>query len=311
MKKTVLFAAALVMFAAASTARAGDSVLLRLNFQKGDVCPLDYETKTLVKETVMGIPVEVDQTILFRYTYEVTNVLEDGTAGIRIIYSDLSVRKSQAGNETSYDSSVTNAVVPDSLKTYAFFKGLRISLACTPRGEVVDFSGMSGLIAKIRQQMASNDTAFAKTVMDSIEKQFSDDSMKQMFQTIMGYFPEKPVKPGAVWTMKNAVNFIFPITMVTRYRLVSVEADTIVLGLSSKYRMNSAGGGIFGSMGISLKMQGDLSGTMTISRTNGFVVSSESTQNLKGTIRIGKPVVKKDIVAPMTAVATIRISRRQ
>ena len=172
-------------------------------------------------------------------------------------------------------------------KMFSTLIGKPFTVIFTPEGLVKSVSGMSAIIENMLKE-ASADGAIAAQLEAQLGQQFSEESMKNMFEQSFNFYPKNAVKVGESWDTEynmpmNNMNF----SIKNKNTLKEVKANKATIG-------------VIGEMDVEMeesKFTGMQTGTMIVDIATGMFVTSDVSINMKGNIK----VQGMDILMDMTS----------
>jgi Family of unknown function (DUF6263) len=293
--KKILVATVIVLFLAACATT--DKLALQLNFQKGKKYYYTTVNNQTIEQSFMGQTTTNSKKTTTGYIYEIKDINKEGNYNVTITYDKVDVEKSESKERKS-------PIADD------FMKGFSFDMVVTPKGKVVQVSGMEKLMDKAMDAVlktavnadttiqnavdekgnpvadtSMNDDAakvVMKPVMDMIKNQFSDKNMSSMMEQLTNYFPESDVEVGDKWENVATLNTFVSMKIATTYKVVDMTDDIVKLDVDAKIT-SGEGAGI---MGMKMDLDGTQAGTMEIDVKTGLVLKSSINQNIKGTIKM-------------------------
>lgn len=292
--KKLLVATVIILFLAACAT--SDKLALQLNFQKGKKYYYTTVNNQTIEQSFMGQNTTNTKKTTTGYIYEIKDVNKEGNYNVTITYDKVDVEKSQTSDRKS-------PIADD------FLKGFSFDMVVTPKGKVVQVTGMEKLMDKAMDAVlktavnadttvqnfdekgnpvadtSMNDDAakvVMKPVMDMIKNQFSDKNMSSMMEQLTNYFPEDKVEVGDKWENVANLNSFVSMNIATTYKVVDMTENIVKLDVDAKIT-SGEGAGI---MGMKMDIGGTQTGTMEIDVKSGLVLKSTVNQDITGTIKM-------------------------
>ncbi len=274
-----------------STASA--QVKLSFNPEKGTKYQYTQETVQLLKQTAMGqeIPMEMDVTMSY-----IMNIKEKNTKETvaQCTYQDISYVLSSAMMKMGYDSKnpLENPSEMDKMmgKMLGSLIGKPFEMHIASDGSVSSVTGMDAIAESMSQAVAA-DGPMAMQVGASMKQQFNNETIKNQFEQSLKIYPANLVKEGDSWEASQVMSVSgMNLEMKTKYTLKNVQRNTASIGIESVISMVP-------SAGMEGKLSGIQTGTMEVNVKTGMPISSELSQNIKGSLKANGMDVLMDIAS--------------
>jgi len=279
-----------------------DKIEFRLRLQTGQVFLLQTTTASkitqIVREPVSDgksktpaspLKMEINSSTALGMEYRVTGIDGDGNASVRLTYKS-AVLKSQsrlgsaAATKTEYDSTSPPKVIPAVARPLAALIGQTVSIKLGPDGSVRAMQGMEALMTKMLNKFAP---AERKIVEPMLKQQFSEASMKEMYQPGMTSYPSHAVGIGDAWNQKITLTKGFPLTMSNTMTLRERRAGLAFIDIISTITFNQPAAGMaVGEARVHYDLKGQQQGTMEIDEATGMVVRLHLSQRFAGPITV-------------------------
>jgi hypothetical protein len=181
---------------------------LRLSFSEGDQYAFRHTLKT---ETDVKIPFPQKTIQTMRYTLdqrvtEVDAITGDATIEVRFRHVFVELDMGEMGG-FKVDTADDHA---DDVATYRKLIDRPFTMLVTPRGEVLEVSGLTPLV----QEILASDGASAVT-MEQVETIVGDESMMSMYQSFQPVYPEEAM---GKWETESTVSLPMMGPAATRVR---------------------------------------------------------------------------------------------
>ena len=257
-------------------------IALSFNPKKGS--KYEYQTKTIqmVKQSFMGQEMPMETGMSMSYIMDVKEKNHEGSM-VQYTYRNISYTVSSPMMKMGYDSEnpVENPTELDQIleKMFGSLIGKPFEVRIAPDGSVISLTGMDA-IAESMVQSASSENQMGAQIAASMKQQFNDAAMKDMFEQSLKIYPAGTVKPGDSWNTEQALSISGMMNMTTKikYTLTEVKKNAAAVAMESTINMKPG-----------MNMEGDLTGTQTgtmqVDIKTGMPVSTEITQNIKGSIK--------------------------
>jgi hypothetical protein len=278
MKKvfSLLFIACLLVFIGCqSTKTATVSKLLKFNFEKGR--GYDYE---LILNMDQVENKETRQTDMTAYYSMYVTADSGNVKTIKTKYERFKINLELAGLNMEIDTEKPMPVAAGDKMEDAFkmmnkffgaIKGKDFTIKVNGEGKILEITGFEAIANSVADSMGLTGERRENMLM-VFGKQFNEKSVKDQLERFLFIFPDKEVKVGDSWEKSNITGGMMGGTYSSVYTVTDIEGDMVTLEESTKIGSDKDPG----------KMNGKISGTLTIDSKTGLVVKAD--QDITGTI---------------------------
>lgn len=249
-----------------SATNSDGSINLKFNFQKGSKYKYVVKNSQMIKESIMGQSMEVNQDMDMTSSYEVS-AAEGDNKKLTVTYDKIAMKQknAMAGMDMNYDSDDKEHSNP-MLSTLGDMLHKPFSMTVTDKGEVVAVDGFDKLMP-----------ASGKAIM-------SDSAIRDMMQQAFYIYPQKPVKPGDTWTNSYAMSLqVMKMKTENNFKLVSVNNGIAHVEMNSTISTAPGTGGPE-MKDVKMELNGTQTGSMDIDINTGMLISSKLKQQITGNI---------------------------
>jgi hypothetical protein len=269
------------LFLLSGLAVASAQVKLSFNPAKGKKYEYAMQMVQTIEQNAMGQKIPMETEMDMKYLMEIKDKNSQQTQA-QFTYRDISYVLSSPMMKMGYDSKnpVENPSEMDRTlnRIFSTLIGKPFTLNVAPDGSVKSVTGMDAIAGNMTRAVAA-DGQMAAQVSAQMKQQFSDEAVKNMFEQSLKIYPASAVKPGDSWnTESTAAVSGMNTTVKTRYTLKEVKKNEATIAVESTVDMQP-GAGVEG------KLSGTQTGTMLVDVKTGMPVSSELSQNIKGSIK--------------------------
>lgn len=267
---------------------------------------LEYDNSIVldltISQTVMGQTQDVEQGQGYGFLYTVKDVNSDGSYLINVAYTSVMVNQPMAG--MVYDSEKDGEPTNPAAKAIASSVGTSFDMEMQPNGKILNVSGMEAMLDSMVANMDILDDAQAAQFKTQMSAQFNDESMVAQMKRSIIEFPDNELSKGDTWTNNESVSAPFPMNIQTTYELVDYDESTITLNASSDVYTEEGGELNMGGATMTPDLSGVQSGTITLDRKTGLVLSAENEQLISGTMYMTAP---QELDIPMEIMGTTKV----
>ncbi|MCO6498474.1 MAG: hypothetical protein J5I50_12525 [Chitinophagaceae bacterium] len=229
-----------------------------LNLTKGAKYKVTSKATNTSVTDIMGQQMENNSDIFIVYDIEVTDVSNDQYT-IKNTLSGLKFSTAMMGQEMKYDSENPDAGDAQLAQGASKLLGQSTTVVIDKQGKVID----AGKIGETSE-------------MDVLLKQFQ--SGDNAVQLALLSIPDN-VKVGDTWNSKNGSG---DTQTDVDYTVASVDGDKVTLDLKGTTKSNMTTENM--GMEIKISVSGTVEGSAVVNKKTGFVISSKTTSNSKGSV---------------------------
>ena len=264
-------------------------IKLSFNPEKGVKYEYQMEVVQNMKQNAMGQEIPIETEMNGTYLMEIKNKTpqeihaESTYQGFTFIVSSPMMKiKYDSKNPTENPSEMDKMFG----KMFSTLIGKPFTVVFSPDGSVKSVSGMGAIIESMLGAISS-DGQVAAQMGGLMTQQFSDESMRKMFEQSFNFYPDKAVKVGESWNTE--------ITMPMNNMNFGIKTKNTLKEVSNKMATIEVTGDIDMDMGEG-KFSGTQTGTMIVDTTTGMPVTSDVSLNLKGSIKAQGMEIQMELV---------------
>jgi hypothetical protein len=155
-------------------------------------------------------------------------------------------------------------------KVFAAIKGQKFTMTVNPEGKVINVTGFENM-AKSLVDSLGLEGAEKDQVMQQFDKQFNGQQVQGQLDRFWYIFPNKEVKVGDSWEKSTDLSAQLPGKYTSKYTVKEIEGDMVTLEEATKVQ----------SQENSLKLDGDITGTLVVDSRTGLVVKANQDMKMK------------------------------
>jgi len=263
-----------------------------------------YYQRTLVEQQIgqeiMNQQQKSENSIGIGLKLEVLDVDAQGNMQIQYTYLWTRLKQVNPVAQVDYDSS-SKSPVPAGAEGFAALVGQSYTVKMTPKGQILDVNGVEQLREAVLKKSLAG--AEAPMGMNPVTPYIEKDSLKQMTESNMAIYPDKPVNVGDSWSRAVAFKVGFTIAIQSKWTLQKEEAGVATIAAAATLRTDpNAPPMEANGMKVKSDLSGTGEGTLTVAEATGLITSSKEHQQLKGQISI---IASADAPPMMTMPMTI------
>lgn len=245
----------------------------------------------LITQSIMGQEQKITQGTGIGMKLQVLDV--DAKGNMKVQYTYIWTRFKQnnpMAGTVEYDSSQKSAAVPTGAEGFAALIGQSYTMTLTPRGKVLDVNGVDQLKQAVLKKLPTGADDAQTAQMTGIMSPYIDkDSLKQMTESRMDIYPDKPVSPGDSWTKDLNIAVGFAMTIKAKNTLQKEEAGVATIATAATIKTDPSKPMDMGGMSLSFDLSGTQDGAAQVAKATGLISSAKEHQVLKGEIKLGPP----------------------
>ncbi len=273
----VIFGAVIVIPSCQSTKSSTATKMLQFNFEKGR--GYDYEMIMNMDQEISGQKMQMDMTNY--YSMEVT-AEEGGIKTITTTFERFKMNMAAGGMNLEVDS---DKPLPDfgpggagkekGMKVLSgllgAIKGRKFIMKVNQEGKILEVKGFEDMARSMVDSLDLDENK-KKEMIQGLNQQFNEQSIKDQFERILYIFPNKQVKIGDTWQKTTTPGGgVAGGKYISNYTVTEIEGDMVTLEEKSKIETNAEG----------VNMDGDITGTIVIDSRSGLVVNADQDMTLK------------------------------
>jgi len=153
-------------------------------------------------------------------------------------------------------------------------------------GEVLGVTGIDQMWENAMSVVSELSDEQAGQLLGQLKESFGEKSFIQSIQMAFDAIPEGKVKIGDEWTKEGTMKTTITMNTASVYQLKAVEDDVAILSVTTAVNTDSEEIHDLNNMQVRYEMGGVLEGTVRLSLSTGWLVKSEQTQEIKGTMEL-------------------------
>jgi hypothetical protein len=291
----------------ATLADAGNPVTLRLGLSEGTQYAFEQTIEIKTSQTIMGHKTVLQQTIGMGFDMRVSNVSDDGVASVQTTFADIHFRQATDNNQTAfaYDSRHPPEPLPPAAAGIAALKGLSFTVKLKPDGTVAGIEGVDRMVSLMEKAIRKRGGPMADVLLESMKKQYNDESLSQQFQSITGFYPDRPVDVGDTWSHSASINLGIGMKQAVSYTLASFNDQTATIAVKGHINSKPAESLDAGQLSMSFDITGTHHGEIKLDRKTGWVIESRLKTLAEGNYSMQAAAGEKPITGPIKIEAVI------
>ena len=287
---------------------ASQEVELGLHLTEGQSFGVAFvATQDLVQE-VGDDEIEMSRSIAYHWHEDVESVDADGNATVVRTYDAIFLVEDGSGGHVEYDSTRAGAKVPAAALGFDAAIGESLRLELSPRGEVRSVGGVDRMLDRMVAKMRLPDGVDAYAVRRGLEQEFGEEAVRERMQTLLGIYPDGPVREGDSWTRDAIVRTSFPHRQESVYELTDIDEKFVTIHVETRIRpLKDAPPVRSGMVEMRFFVEGTQEGRLVVDRATGVVMVGEIVQELEGTMTLTMPG-RGSVTSPMKLEGKIELA---
>jgi hypothetical protein len=237
-----------------------------------------------VTQTLMNQPMKVDMTMGMGTKLDVLDVDPAGNAQIRYTYIWVMSKQTGPTGTITYDSA-QQAKPPAGMEPLASLMNQSYTVKLTPKGKVLEVQGTEQMKAAVMKNMPPGAEAgpMGSMMATFLEKQ----GVKEMTESLMGLYPEKPVEVGQSWSDKRTLTAGYGRIEEIKWTLQKEEAGVATIAQTATVRSNPDAAPMdVQGMKLRIDVSGTEEATIQVAEATGLIQLEQGHQQLKGEIKM-------------------------
>ena len=255
-----------------------------LKLEKGKKYYFRMLTEQEISQTVMGQEQSMEQVIGMGMELDVNEVDANGAMWIDYKYGWAKFGHKGPMGEQVYDSSKKDSPVPPTAQGFVALLGEGFSLRMMPKGKVKAVRGLKRMRENISKKLPAG--PMREFMMKGLEQYFNEAAVKELNESSMAMYPDKPVGVGDSWSRKVVLSQGFAMVLENKWTLKERRNGVALIEVSSTVKPNRKAKPLeMGLMKISYEFTGTQKGLVEIKESTGQVIRSKINQELSGLTR--------------------------
>lgn len=279
----------ILLFSISCSGEGNKKYTLALKLAKGETYKQHFAGDVDLTQEAMGQKMHILTQMNLKWHYSVTDQQGD-RVNLQLVYDEVKMDMDMGTAKVSFDSNTSEDVasIENMGPLFKAIIGLPIELQLT-KDKLTSVTGFENLQ---KAMVGAIDPNLGEQVKQQFlamgNQQFSEESIKSLFEQFGSYLPDKPVGIGDAWDVETTINNnginLFNQLKVT---LKKVEGTVATLDVTGTVQTQE-GGATQNMQGMEAKieMKGEQSGTVLIDMNTGWAISTEITQNITGETKV-------------------------
>jgi hypothetical protein len=282
----------------------GAKIAVQLHPQPGEVRSFKVTATYAIEATPMGNKAQQTAANVMGITTLCEGVDPSGTATMKVTIDEVGL--SGIAALSGLVEPMADEVAKLSGKDLDLI-GKSFSMKVSPPGQIEELKGMSEIVAEVAKK--AGETAhkaieglalppkvveMTRGIPEMIDRQlqgiFGDNAMRETIGDLVTMYPDHPVRVGDSWTKDVVRSYgAMPMKRSETWTFTGRKDGRLTLGVYSKLTPNpDATPTLLGEIAeVKIEYAGDASGMVELDQTTGWLVKSDITSLLDGTITIG------------------------
>jgi hypothetical protein len=218
---------------------------------------------------------------------DVLDVDAQGNMQIRNTFNWCAFKQAGPMGNVEYDSAKQATPVAGA-EPFAALIGQSYTIKLSAKGAVLDVNGVDELREAVRKKLPPG--AESSPAMGALSAFMDKRGIKEMTESNLAVYPDKPVEVGESWSKKKIITLGFSLMTDTKWTLQKREAGVATIGMISAVRTDPNAPPVEAS---NMKMKFDMAGsgeaTIRMAEATGLIVADQGKQLLKGELKVLNP----------------------
>jgi len=315
----IIFFSASITFAAINLPRPivqlpqnQEKIQYQMQFKEGEKYYLRFLTEQKISQTVSGQQQYSEQTVGLGCDLDVKKVEPNGNTLVSYTYRWVNLKQTAAGNRVEYDSSDKGSPVPPMAQGFAVLLDEGFSLKTTPQGRIEEVMGLQTLRENIERKLPQG--PMKQAMMMGIKQFINEEGIKEMTESSLAIYPEKPVGIGDSWKRTLTLTQGAAMTLENEWTLKDRKDGVSFIEVKSNIKSNPEGGSVeVGTAKVSYNLSGKQQGMIELEESTGRIIRSRINQDISGQIKLevpGQQTQQTPIPVRINSIVTCEMTKR-
>lgn len=286
-----------LLFTCVATKAQQESVILKLNLNKGDTLECTYmvldtiEYKFPALSLIFGSNQKGKEERIDKMKMAVCGLDSNGNYILRSEYIQQIIKSKIPGigdieynSDSIYsDKEVFMPSYDDIYKAqFAAYLHHPFTIIISSSGQCISVTGIEGIVDAFVNQInnAPHLSANQKNAnIENIRKNVSNESIRRALNSLFDVYADTPVVIGSKWEKEIITDVYEPEDEIYHYQLQNISGDSIFIDVNA--RVNAAGD--TAKNGTATRMIGTISGTVIIEKNSGIILQKLMYEKTQGT----------------------------
>lgn len=262
-----------------------EKIQYQMRFKAGEKYYLRIITEQKISQTISGREQKIEQTIGLGYDFDVENVESNGNAWVRYTYRWAKYIQKGAGGEVVYDSSEKGLPAPPMAQGFDALLEESFSLKITPQGRVEEVKGLRTVRNNVGKKLPEG--PMKEAMMVGLKQFINEEGIKELTESSMAIYPEKPVGIGDSWKKTFALTQGAAMTVENECILKDRQNGVSFIEIRSNIKSNPKAEPIrISSAKVNYDLSGKQQGLIEIEESTGRLIRSRINQEASGQIKV-------------------------
>jgi hypothetical protein len=307
------FAAINVLNPLGPVSKTDEKIQYQMRFQEGQKYHLRFVTEQKISQNLSGQEQKIEQTIGLGCDFDVKNVEPNENAWVSYTYRWVKLIQKGAGGNVVYDSSEKGVTAPNMAQGFAALLGEGFSLEITPQGRVEAVEGLQTIRDNIGKKLPAG--PMKEAMMLGLKQFVNEKGIKEMMESSMAIYPEKPVGIGDSWRKTVALTQGAAMTVENEYILKDRKNGISFIEVKSNIKSNpNAEPMEMGLTKVRYELLGKQQGLIEIEESTGRLIRSKTNQDISGQIKVkveGQQSQEMHIPVKIDGIVTCEMTERK
>ena len=298
---------------AASFAEAAEKMQYRLKLQKGKKYYLRMITETKTSYTLMGRERPMEEVIGFGYNFDVNDIDMNGNAWVTCTFDWIKLNYKGPGGQVVYDSTQLFSPAAPAAKRSSLLLGARFQIITTPLGNVKQVTELQRMFKKIEKNIKKRRQE--SFMLESLKGQFTEKTIKQIFESHLAVYPETAVGVGDSWRKTVVAPQGQPIIVENIWTVKERKNGITIIENNSNIKPDPNVKPVErGTTKTSRTLSGKKHGLMEVEESTGLIRDSSLNLEMMGEIKVettGEETSEKIIPMKVQSVVTFQMTERK
>ena len=285
---------------------------LKLNFEVEDEYKLETVITQDIKQSFMGMEINMEQEIELAYNFIVKEITPAGNYIISVEYTefdldisnfsmdDLAMPQRQGIEEND------EAEIEKELDEFSQdFIGQEFKLELSKQGDVISISNYEEITEEI---LAGVDDPTAK---ENLAEVSNEEYLRESWEQFLTYLPQQEVAVGDSWESSFEINHPIAIEVLNNYKLEAVNDENIIISFGTDSKTNNISLKQEKNEEMEFDFQGQQSGNIILNSESNWIEEMNLTQEISGFLSISLDQQGQQLRIPMELTTELKANGKK
>lgn len=282
---------------------------LRLKLKSNHSYNLKIKAVQQVKQDFFGNQMIIKQNFISKNRYQVKRIDKQGNYILNVYYDDLQLQLKNLGGDfggvneeqfkIKYNTSMRQAAQS--------IEGQNFIMKISPHGELLELKGYQKIITYWQAEVQKYQKKNNLTGGSGIENYFDQQFMKQLWENILSYLPQRPVQLGNQWRSEFRLTDPLATTVVNNYTLKEVTANKKRITTQAPIKIANLTLPQQNIKGISYDLTGQQQGELVLNSASNWIQTGQLKFRAQGTMEVENAMIEAKLTMPVSSFINLQL----